>query len=187
MDLKVANWFFNTFGSNKAVLNIAKVITHFGDAVSIILIIALLLIFKKSRKIGFYSAIAVLLVFCFNNLILKLIIERERPFIQNPELISAIELVGYKKPTGFSMASGHATASMCLAISVLMFNKKAGIGAVATSVLIGLTRIVLCVHFLTDVLVGFAIGAAFSIGVHYLVRFILEKYLKRKGKNVWKQ
>ena len=40
--------------------------------------------------------------------------------------------------------------------------------AVVMAFLIGLSRLVLCVHFPTDVIAGFLIGAALSVGFHYL-------------------
>lgn len=180
MDLRIANWIYDTFGSSKAMLTIANVLTHIGDAVTIIALIAILLIFKKTRKIGLYSMVAVLIAFSINNYVLKNIIERERPFVQNPELINALELISYKVPSGHSMPSGHANASMCLAVSVFMFDKKLGAFGISLSVICGITRMILCVHFLTDVLVGFAFGASVAIGIHYLMNFIIKKINERK-------
>ena len=76
---------------------------------------------------------------------------------------------------------------MTLAVSVFMFSKKYGIVAIIVSVIIGLTRMILCVHFLTDVLVGFVVGIIFAILIHYLIKFITKKYLKKQGEIKWKQ
>ena len=179
MDFQVANWFYNTFGKNKVILNIAKVITHIGDVWSIILILAVLLIVKKTRKLGVYATITVLITFFFNEYFLKLIIGRVRPFESHPEFMSVLEFAGYEIPNGSSMASGHSTVSMCLAVCVFMFHKKIGIGAIAVSVICGLTRMILCVHYLTDVLVGFAVGIIFAISIHYLIKFVQNK-IERK-------
>ena len=51
MDFQVANWFYNTFGNNKVILTIAKIITHIGDFWSIVAILAVLLAIKKTRKL----------------------------------------------------------------------------------------------------------------------------------------
>ena len=186
MDLKIANWFYEVFGTSKTILKIAEIITHFGDAISIIAIVALLLIFKKTRKLGLYAMFTTLITFCFNNYFLKLIISRERPFVQMPELFSVIELIGYKIPSGYSMASGHAMVSMCLAVCIFLFNKKAGSIAIVISTIIGFTRLVLCVHFLSDVLVGFALGTIFAITIHYLIKLITKKYKEKRRKNMKK-
>lgn len=180
MDLQIANWIYNTFGSNQTLLKIANVLTYLGDEITIILIIASLLIFKRTRKLGFYAAIAVMLAFVCNHFALKPIIARDRPYVTNPEFINALTLSGVKIPDSNSMPSGHSLASMALAISIFMFNKKFGIVSILLSVLCGITRMILCVHYLTDVLVGFAVGALFAIGCYYLLNFIIKKYLKRK-------
>lgn len=187
MDLQIANWFYQTFGSNEIFLKIIKAITHLGDAISIITIIAIMLIFKKTRKVGIYAAISVLIAFLINNYLLKTLIDRERPYEINPELLNVMNLVGYEMPSGSSMPSGHSLASMTLAFSIFLHNKKYGIMAIVLSVIIGLTRMILCVHFLTDVLVGFIIGIMFAIMFHYLIKFIIKKYMARKGENKWKK
>ena len=179
MDFQVANWFYNTFGNNKVILTIAKVITHIGDVWSFVVILAVLLAIKKTRKLGIYATVTVLITFCFNEYFLKLVVGRIRPFESHPEFMSVLELAGYDIPSGSSMASGHSTVTMCLAVCVFMFHKKIGIGTIALSVICGLTRLVLCVHYLTDVLVGFAIGIIFAVAIHYLINLVYKK-IKRK-------
>lgn len=179
MDFQVANWFYNTFGNNKVILTIAKIITHIGDFWSIVAILAVLLAINKTRKLGVYATITVLITFLFNEYFLKLVIGRARPFESHPEFMSVLELAGYDIPSGSSMASGHSTVSMCLAVSVFMFHKKIGIGAISVSVICGLTRMILCVHYLTDVLVGFAVGITFAIAMHYLIKLVQNK-IERK-------
>ena len=179
MDFQVANWFYSTFGNNKVILTIAKIITHIGDFWSIVAILAVLLAINKTRKLGVYALITVLITFLFNEYFLKLVIGRARPFESHPEFMSVLELAGYDIPNGSSMASGHSTVSMCLAVSVFMFHKKIGIGAISVSVICGLTRMILCVHYLTDVLVGFAVGIIFAIAMHYLIKFVQNK-IERK-------
>ncbi len=183
MDLAISNWFFNTFGKNKALTMVVRIVTELGSAWFIIACVAVLLIFKKTRKVGLFALFACGLAFIANNLILKNIVQRARPFVANPELKGLCELVGYAFPTGHSMASGHATASMALAVTILLFNKKFGILAICVSLFVGLTRIYLCVHYLTDVIVGFIIGAVFAIGVYFLLKFIQKKILEKRGKN----
>lgn len=182
MDFQVANWFYNLFGKNKVILNIAKIITHIGDVWSIVFILAVLLMIKRTRKLGVYATITVLITFCFNEYFLKNIIGRARPFESHPEFMSVLEFVGYEIPSGASMASGHSTVSMCLATCVFMFHKKIGIGAISVSVICGLTRMILCVHYLTDVLVGFAIGIIFAILIHYLIDVIFSGIKMKKDK-----
>lgn len=183
MDLNIANWIFDTFGSSKAIATISKIITYLGNKWVIIAIVALLLIFKKTRKVGFYALVTVAITYGFNDFILKNIVKRDRPFVANPELLQMIELASYEIPDGYSMASGHSAVAMCLAVSVFMFHKKIGIGAIVAAVFVGVSRMMLCVHYLTDVLTGFALGIVFAIAIHYLLNYLLKLYVKKRGEN----
>lgn len=183
MDYAISNWILKTFGDSKFFAMLSRVLTYFGSTWTIVAILTGLLIFKKTRKIGFYATISVLVCLLLNNLILKNIVQRERPFEEYASMKQICDLAGYKYPTGFSMASGHATISMTLAVSVFMFAKKSGAFAIAGSVVIGLTRVCLLVHFMTDVLVGWAIGTLVAVGIYYLLNLIIKKYNKKEGKN----
>ncbi len=178
MDLAISRWFFETFSGNKPLTMIMRILTEMGSAWFIIATIVILLCFKKTRKLGIFAAYACLLAYVTNNLIIKNIVQRARPFEVDNSLSAMCNLVGYEFPNGYSMASGHSTASMALAFMVFMFNKKVGIFTILASVIVGLTRIYLCVHFLTDVIVGFIIGIIFAISVYYLLEYIYKKYLK---------
>jgi len=180
MDLAISNWIFDTFGNSKALAIIFRIITELGCKYAIITAVAVLLIFKKTRKLGVYAMFACGFAFCINNLILKNVIERARPFIENPELVGMSNLAGYELPDGYSMASGHSTASMALAVMVMLFHKKWGFVTIPYAVLVGVSRIFLCVHYLTDVLVGFAIGASLAVGFYFLLNYLYKVYLKKK-------
>lgn len=81
--------------------------------------------------------------------LLKVIFERERPFnfVEN----------------GFSFPSGHASSSIVayglLAFSVWPERKKTAYAVLIFPLLIGISRIYLNVHWMSDVLFGFFIGA----------------------------
>lgn len=178
MDLAISRWFFETFSGNKPLTMIMRILTEMGSWWFIVCTIILLLCFKKTRKLGVFACFACLLAYVANNLVIKNIVQRARPFEVDGSLAGMCNLVGYELPPDYSMASGHATASMALAFMVFLFNKKVGIFAVLASVVVGLTRIYLCVHFLTDVIVGFIIGITFAISVYFLLKYICNKYLR---------
>ena len=180
MDLAISNWIFDTFGNSKALAIIFRIITELGCKWAIITAVAVLLIFKKTRKLGIYAMFACGLAFFINNLILKNVVERVRPFVENPELAKMSELASYELPDGYSMASGHSTASMALAVTIMLFHKKLGFATIPYALLVGLSRIFLCVHYLTDVLVGFAIGTALAVGVYFLFNYLSKTYLEKK-------
>ncbi|MBA4383338.1 MAG: hypothetical protein C0410_01240 [Anaerolinea sp.] len=108
------------------------------------------------------------------NLILKNIFQRARPVFAQAFLVD----------TGYSFPSGHAMISIAFygAIAYLLFSMLKSkrnktlivVGALIMTVLIGFSRLYLGVHFLTDVLAGWAAGAlclTSCILVEYLLRY----------------
>lgn len=181
MDLAISKLFFETFSGNKPLTVVMRILTEIGSWWFIVGSVLVLLIFKKTRKVGLFVGIACLLAFITNNLIIKNIIKRARPFEIDSSLAGMCNLVGYKLPNDYSMASGHSTATMTFAVMVFMFNKKVGIITIITSLIVGLTRLYLCVHFLTDIIIGFIIGITFAISIYYLLECICNKFLKHRG------
>ena len=181
MDFAIANWFYNVFGDKQDLLGLAKLITQYGEWWAVCSIIIILLAFKKTRKVGIYAGVACLLAFCFNNLLLKNIVMRARPFETYEKFKNVCILAEYDFPTGYSMASGHSSATMALAFSVGLQKKKSAWWVISYPVLVGITRLVLCVHYATDVLAGWAIGICCAVAAFYLLKFLNKLYLKRKG------
>lgn len=183
MDYSILNWINNTFGQSKAFAIISRIVTFFGSFWFLSGLVILLLCFKKTRKMGLFVLIAGGFVALFNNFIIKLIVKRERPFATYPELKNICVLAGKKFPKGYSMASGHASVTMSVAVAIMFFSKKWGVVAISGSVLVGLSRLALCVHYPTDVLIGWIIGAALSVGLHYLTIYILKLINLWRNKN----
>ncbi len=105
------------------------------------------------------------------NLRLKLVFAQPRPYDLEPVL-------GMAKESTFGMPSGHAQASAVFAgSSSPLFRKPWGLViALALPLLVGLSRIYLGVHFPTDVLAGWAIGAAI-IGLDRVVGDRVERFV----------
>ncbi len=90
-----------------------------------------------------------------------------------------LSLVG---TTGYSFPSGHAVAGAAVAIALVIVLVPAGprrrnleMLASAFAVIMGLSRVYLRAHWLSDVVAGVALGAAVAVGVavamHYLVHW----------------
>ncbi len=142
----------------EALNPVIKFITHLGDAGLVwIVAIAALLAFRKTRKAGIMCVMALIGSVIINNLILKNLIARTRPYEVVDGLTRLIE-----KQSDFSFPSGHTGSS--IAVGVVMFKelpKKYGIPAITLGILISLSRLYVGVHYPTDVIVG-AIAGAFS-------------------------
>lgn len=169
-----------------AILNpIMIFITHLGDG-GIMWIIASLAMtaFKKTRKAGIMALLALALGFIVTNLILKNAFERVRPYDQFPELVLLI-----KKQSDFSFPSGHSCSSFAVSMTWYHYLNKKGIGrfSVILASLIAFSRLYVCVHFPTDVIVGVIVGILASIAIckaddhHHLFDKIIAKIPKKNN------
>jgi len=153
-------------------------ITHLGDDGIFWIILALiLLIFKKTRKTGIMVACALIFCLLVNNIILKSIFSRERPFV----VLDSIKLI-IDPPSGYSFPSGHTVSSIASATTIFWTYKNsckwAAISAVVLAVLIAFSRMYLCVHFFTDVLAGAVVGIALGFAAIAITKFICKKFPK---------
>lgn len=136
------------------------VVTKLGDGGMIWIGIAVILLFpKKTRKIGCMVILSLMGSLLINNLFLKNLVGRTRPYDIIGNLIPLIE-----KPTDYAFPSGH-TASSFAAAGILYrkLPRRFGIPAVILAALIGLSRLYLGVHYPSDVLCG----AISGIGISY--------------------
>lgn len=151
---------------------IMTVITTLGNAGIIwILLTAALLIFKKTRKIGCMSACALLATLLFNNMLLKNLVARVRPY----NAIESLTIL-VKKPSEFSFPSGHAGSSFASAgVLYRKLPKKYGVWAVILAVLISFSRLYVGVHYPSDVLAGILTGTGCSYLGEWVVLLIEKK------------
>ena len=157
------------------------ILTEMGSAVGVIAITSLIFIisaFFKNRFFDFGLPIALTAIASrVINITLKNAIGRPRPDFM---VLSASEA---------SFPSGHAMNNMALYISVLLaallivsapkWRNFLKITMVALPVIIGITRIYFGVHYISDVIAGWSLGALVAIVVNY---FYFKIYNKIKDK-----
>lgn len=134
---------------------VVKGITHLGDLAAVWILLALVLLcFRSTRKAGAAVAAALVLALIFNNLILKNLVDRIRPY----ELIDGLQVL-IKKPSDASFPSGHSCASFAAAMALWKFvPRRYGVAAFVLAGLIALSRIYVGVHYPTDILAGAIFG-----------------------------
>ncbi len=136
-----------------------KFITALGDGGYLWLAIAaVLLIPKKTRRVGLMVFLSMGLSHLVNNMLLKKLVARTRPY----ELIAGLETL-VKRPSSFSFPSGHSASSFAAAwVLFRRLPKKYGVPAVVLAAFIAFSRLYVGVHFPTDVLLGALSGALVS-------------------------
>ena len=179
VNIDVAIYLFVDSIMNPVLNVIMTFITHLGDTPGIIwFILGLgLLIPRKTRKLGILLFAGLAFASVINNLCLKEIIERPRPYNLDPEVWKN---AGYeyiwpnliKKSDSWSFPSGHTSTSIGAGFALLLGCRKKelgiGIPAFIISLLIGFSRIYVHVHYPTDVIVGALIGLLSGLAM-YLV------------------
>lgn len=148
------------------------IVTILGDhgLVWFCLIIVLLLT-KKYRRCGGMLLLTLTITFFLGEFVLKPIIARPRPFIDNPNVLLLIP-----PPNGYSCPSNHASSSFAVAAMLCFYEKKSGIAALVLASLIAFSRIFLFVHYPTDVLLGAAMGILCSVLLYRWSRSWPHKY-----------
>ena len=159
-DDDVARWM--AANAPDAVVRVARVTTYFGGVFGVVVGVAiavagLLRAGQRTDAVFVVVAVAGILIIVP---VLKAVYERARP-----DEGSAIPL-----PHTYSFPSGHAATAVVLygALGVLLATRArsrrwaAGwlLAAIVTALAVGASRVILNVHFVSDVVAGFAVGLA---------------------------
>lgn len=156
---------------------VLPVITKLGDAGIFWIIVAIvLIIFKKTRKMGIMTGLALLLGLLIGNLTLKPLIARVRPYdMPGVNIDLLVERLSDK-----SFPSGHTLASFEAAVVLLINDKRFGIPAIVLATVIALSRLYLYVHYPTDVLAGIVLGVLIAFASCFIVNKVQKLYSEKR-------
>lgn len=145
-----------------------SMITLLGNAGAVWLMMAAYFRFGRKRTSAAFLILCALAVSSLlTDGLLKWIVRRPRPFIL------AADITPLLHPKSYSFPSGHSATSFACAAMIGKLDKKLGPAALVIASLIAVSRLVLCVHYPTDVL----FGALFGEIVGRLIYF----WTKRRG------
>ena len=136
---------------DQIVLAITNILGSYGQIW--VVIGAIMLLFKKTRKCGLCVIIAYFICFGLGEYGLKELVGRVRPC----NVDTTVPLLVARKTTG-SFPSTHAMFAFTAAAVIHTYFKKAGILAEIAAIIIGLSRLYLFMHYPTDVLAGLVLG-----------------------------
>lgn len=135
-----------------------------------LIVAALLLIFKGTRKAGVSVLIAYLAVFLIGQLALKNLFSRPRPC----QMDEAFALL-VARPSSSSFPSTHSAWAFGAATAIFMQHRKMGVAAYVVAALIGFSRLYMFLHFPTDVLFGMVLGIALGVLAHRITMVLWKK------------
>ncbi len=140
---------------NPVLTPLFTLITTLGNGGMVwILFSAALLFFPRTRKVGIASLLALLFSLLINNIILKNLVGRIRPYETIEGLIPLVA-----RPADYSFPSGHTGSSFAAAwVMYRKLPRRLGIPALILAGLIGISRLYVGVHYPTDVLFGAVCG-----------------------------
>ncbi|PEY35672.1 phosphoesterase [Bacillus cereus] len=151
--------------------------TKLGSAIGIvtILIISLLIFFKKRYYVAMVVYPTAILITHLVNKVIKEIVKRDRP-----SLNEALDALGYSFPSGHAMLSIITYGFLAY---IIASNIKNTAGKIIITLimalqilLIGLSRIILSVHYPTDILAGYCLSGVLLIIAIYFHRLLSERF-----------
>ena len=136
MDGQILLWIQEHLRSDMAT-PVMEFITHLGDTAFIwIGMAAVFFVLRKTRRTGVETAAALLFSLLANNMILKNLVARVRPY----EVVAGLTLLIEKQPD-WSFPSGHAASSFAAATVIWMKHRRCGWLALVVAALIALSRV----------------------------------------------
>jgi undecaprenyl-diphosphatase len=168
---------------------VLRVITDSGNHGYIFLGLTLvLLLFKKTRKLGVMALISIAIGYLVSNITLKNLVRRVRPYnTDNSDYIAWWKLTGQVVDTAYSFPSGHATVSAAFSICFIwQYGFKKWWPMVFVPLIYGFTRLYFVVHYPTDILAGWAIGTLASLASYFITKQLdkpkfMQKFYSLKG------
>ena len=156
-------------------------ISELGDKLGIGIVALLVLLWMWLKKRDYIGMAVFVLAVALGNEVskwLKELVGRERPLLDQADVAESLSFPSGHAMVGFVL---YMLAAHFIAENVKSNGVKLTIGlfAIVIVLLIGLSRIVLQVHFPTDVLGGFTIGAAWTILWILFYDWLYERFPKK--------
>lgn len=154
-----------------------KTFTLLGeDGIFLILLSLILMMFKKTRKVGCGMLGGIIIGALFTNITIKNVIARPRPYATSELWRSRWLDVNGKLESEYSFPSGHTTSAMAAMTPIFLFCKK-NISWLAFIfvIIMGASRNYIFVHFPSDILGGIIVGGLAGVLAYFIVQALYNK------------
>ena len=160
-----------------------KFITLLGEEGLFLIILSInFMLFKKTRKAGFAMLLAIIVGSLITNVTVKPLVARPRPFQnEDSEFFKLFyqwwQDAGSVKVGEKSFPSGHTTSAMAAVAGYFFVSKKKSVSwtVFIFAILMGMSRIFLCVHYPSDVLGGLVAGLIAGLVAAALINLLYKK------------
>jgi len=156
IDKKIVLKMYNFTLTHKFFCSIIKFVINISSYVFFLLftfMTIILVICDDCRVFKFTGVVGGVILF---NIFLRKIIDRKRPF----EVLEITSLVEHKNSGSFP--SNHSASSMIIAIAFLYLNFVMGFLLLFMAVVTGISRVFAGLHYISDIIGGFFVGAFFG-------------------------
>lgn len=169
-----------------------KFITLLGEEGLFLIILSIIfMLFKKTRKVGFAMLLAIIVGSLITNVTVKPLVARPRPFQnETSEFYNLFyqwwQDAGSVQVGEKSFPSGHTTSAMAAMAGYFFVSKKKSISwtAFIFAILMGMSRIFLCVHYPSDVVGGLIAGLIAGLVAAALINLLYSKTDKKAIKAI---
>ena len=165
---------------------IANIFAIIGDVGLFGFLIAFaLMLFPKTRKCGICMAFSIIIGALFTNIFIKNAVARPRPYASEVTVfLDWWKYVGSPIESEFSFPSGHTTAAMASMSAMCIASGKSRkwliVPAALYVVLMAASRNYLMVHYPTDVIAAFIVGAVSGVLACIIINFVW-KFIEKKS------
>ena len=165
LDGSLADRMNDALHDRPALLRTFELISHLGRPVTLGVIVSIASIFvwrRGQRRLAVFLVVTVVGGGLVDSAV-KILVDRPRPAVDHP----VITAFGKSFPSGHAMSATVTYGALLLAFLPVLPGRRRTVAVVATVALIlaiGSSRLVLGVHFLTDVIGGYVLGLAWLLG-----------------------
>ena len=151
--------FINSLHRHLELERVVRVVSFTGDGYFYVLLAVLLpLVYPLQGTHFLVSALLCFLIELPLYWMLKRSFKRRRPFLVVQALAPLL-----KPSDEFSFPSGHTTAAFMMACLISVFFPAASVAIYVWASMVGMSRVMLRVHFISDVLAGVLLGTCIAL------------------------